>query len=119
MRTWAAAFAFAAALTVPSRANENEGRVILRVDPHHAFAPATVQVSVMVELDAAARRLVVEADSGTFYRRTDHELEGSTGARLVVFKWRNLPDGEYMVTATVTRAGGIQDQAKERVTVLP
>ena len=119
LRSWSAVVVFAAALTIPARANEKDDALILRVDPHHAFAPATVQVSVLVELDASARRLVVEADSGSFYRRTDHELEGNTGARLVVFRWRNLPEGEYMVTATVTRAGGIQEQAKERVTILP
>ena len=119
MRSWSAVVVFAVGLTLPAGADEKDGGLILRVDPHQAFAPATVQVTVLVELDATARRLVVEADSGTFYRRTDQELEGSTGPRLVVFRWRGLPEGDYMVTATVTRAGGVQGQAKDRVTILP
>jgi hypothetical protein len=111
-------FACAFALMIPARAAEQSSGVTLRVYPRQAFAPATVQVTVLIEPDAHIRHLVVEAESGMFYRRTDQEL-GTNDARLHVFRWRNLPEGDYMVTATVTFDEGTHEQAKARVNVLP
>ena len=120
MRSWSAVmFAFAFALMVPARAEEQSGGVTLRVYPRQAFAPATVQVTVLIEPDAHIRHLVVEAESGMFYRRTDQELEGTNDARLHVFRWRNLPEGDYTVTATVTFDEGTHEQAKALVHILP
>jgi hypothetical protein len=118
MRSWSAVV-FAVAVMIPARAEEQSNGVALRVYPRQAFAPATVQVTVLIEPDAHIRHLVVEAESGMFYRRTDQELEGTNAARLHVFRWRNLPEGDYMVTATVVFDEGTQEQARDRVHVLP
>jgi hypothetical protein len=108
----------AVVLLTPAHAAD-ENRLILEVHPRQAFAPATVQVTVFVDLDEDVQRLVVEAESGMFYRRSDKELEGRNAARLHVLRWRGLPAGEYTVTATVTCAGGRQEWVKDYVNIVP
>jgi hypothetical protein len=119
MRSWSICVVLAVVLLTPAGAADRRNGLVLEVYPRQAFAPATVQVTVFVDLDADMQRLTVEAESGMFYRRSDKELEGRNAARLHVVRWRGLPAGEYTVTATVTSAGGRQEWVKDHVNVVP
>lgn len=75
--------------------------VSVEVNPHIAFAPASIQVTVRVQPDAENRNLIVEAVGGD-YRRSDVQLDGDVAPIQHLINWRGLDGGEYEVIASVT-----------------
>ena len=92
---------------VATGANE---KLTLLVTPNVSSAPSTVIARAYVEPDADNRRLRVEADSGSFYRSSEVQLDGEKAPMLTEFRLKSLPSGEYTVMATL-----IDDMGKETV----
>jgi hypothetical protein len=104
--------AIAAAVTVAFmtlaslEASGSDDVVRMRVTQPDPDLPGQVRVVVSVEPDDENRALVVEADSGTFFRSSEFTLEGSEAARTHRIDWRQLPAGEYRVAAYLRRSSG-------------
>ena len=78
------------------------GEVVeIRLRGRYFSEPATVQITVAVEPDAANRVLRVEADGDRMYRATEVTLEGDTDKRLHSVEFKNLPAGAYELRAEV------------------
>ena len=74
-------------------------RLSMVVSPVHAFAPATLTIRVHVEPDSDNRAFVVSAESGGYYRSSRIQLDGAEAPRTMSIEMRNMPGGEYDVTA--------------------
>ena len=80
--------------------------------------PATVRLRVTIPPDPANRTLTVAAIADGFtMRRSDEQLDGSS-PRTRWLTWADLPAGEYIVLAHVTRGAAPAWQAQTRVVVL-
>ena len=78
------------------------GEVVeIRLRGRYFSEPATVQITVAVEPDAATRVLLVEADGDRLYRSTELTLQGETDKRLHSVEFKNLPAGAYELRAEV------------------
>jgi hypothetical protein len=76
------------------------------VSPELAVAPAFLTVRVRVDAAPENRRLQVVAESESYYRSSEVQLEGETGEPLSVFEFRGLPTGVYQVTGVLIGANG-------------
>ena len=74
----------------------------LALSPAHAFAPATVRIRARVEPNADNRVLTIVADGPNFYRRSDVPLEGEEAPRTFELWFRDVPPGDYEVSAILT-----------------
>ena len=80
-------------------------RMIMKVTPAVAFAPANLIVRAVVEADADNRAIAVIAESEDFYRSSEIELDGDHAPRTSIFEFRSLPSGNYSVKATLMGRG--------------
>jgi hypothetical protein len=101
--------AFAALLTcaaaLPVGAGENNP-VTMRVSPAIAFAPANLIVRATVQAHESNRAIEIVAESDSFYRSSEIQLEGDHAPRTSMFEFRNLPPGSYEVRATLRGTRG-------------
>jgi hypothetical protein len=98
---WVAVLAF-----VSASAGIGAGaRMTVRVSPAVSFAPGRVVVRATIESNEANRALQVTADSADYYTSSTVHLDGERAARTTVVQLRNLPRGEYRVTANLLGAG--------------
>jgi hypothetical protein len=88
---------------VPLGAGE---RIVMKVSPAVAFAPANLIVRATIEADADNRSVEVVADSADFYRSSQIQLEGDKAPRISQFEFRSLPPGTYEVRAMLIGADG-------------
>jgi len=86
------------AATSPTGAGE---RMMLKVTPAVAFAPANLVVRAVVETDADNRAIAVVAESDDFYRSSEIQLDGDHAPRTNTFEFRSLPPGHYSVKAVL------------------
>ena len=93
-------------------------KLTLRVTPNVSSAPSTVTARVYVEPDAGNRRLRVEADSGSFYRSSEIQLDGDNAPMLTEFRLKSLPSGAYTVMATLIDAMGDETVVRRSAIVL-
>jgi hypothetical protein len=91
------------AAILPIRARE---RMILRVSPAVAFAPANLIMRTMIEADAENRAVEIVAESPEFYRSSEIQLDGEHAPRTTTFEFRSLPPGDYEVKATLLGSNG-------------
>ena len=91
--------------------------VAVSANPMISMAPATIVVSVVLEPDERNRFLTVVTDSQDFYSSSEVSLDGDRAARQQRFTVRNLPAGEYVVQARVTRADDSERIAETRLVV--
>jgi len=70
--------------------------------PAHAFAPAAVRIRARVEPNADNRVLTIVADGPDFYRRSDVPLDGEEAPRTFELWFKDLPAGDYEVSAILT-----------------
>jgi hypothetical protein len=89
--------------TLPLGAGE---RIMLKVSPNVAFAPANLVVRATIPVDADNRAVEVVAESDDFYRSSEIQLEGERAARTSMFEFRSLPPGTYEVRANLVGADG-------------
>ena len=101
--------------TGQTTANE---KLTLRVTPNVSSAPSTVIVRAYVTPNAQNRTLLVEADSGSFYRSSEIQLEGDKAPTLTEFRLNSLPSGEYVVSALLKDSKGEETVARKTVLVL-
>ena len=88
--------------TLPAGAGE---RMIMKVTPAVAFAPANLIVRAVVEADADNRAIEVVAESEDFYRSSQIQLDGDHAPRTNTFEFRSLPPGNYSVKAILMGLG--------------
>ena len=94
------------AMLVSAVALDASQQVRVRVSPQISMAPADVIVYVTVERSADNRMLRVSAQSEDFFRSSEVPLEGEGSARISILRFRELPSGEYDVTADVIGSTG-------------
>lgn len=87
----------------------------LTVRPLISFAPTNVEIKVRVHADTEDRWISVQADSGEFARRSDWTIEGDRV--LYVVSWRDLPAGEYDITASIGHGDQIRAQDRAHIVV--
>ncbi|MBI4263469.1 MAG: hypothetical protein HY657_03755 [Acidobacteria bacterium] len=95
-----------------------EKAVVVRVSPLVAAAPATVRITVTVEPNERNRALVIESDSGDYYRSSQVQLEGDRSPRTHMLVFRGLPPGEHRVSAVVHGTNGFRSAVSTTVTVV-
>jgi hypothetical protein len=80
-------------------AGEMFGRAAIqtKVRPTVAFAPATVQIEVLIEADQENRVLQILIDSGEYLRVSTIALEGERAPRFHSVVYRSLPAGRYEI----------------------
>ena len=91
--------------------------VEIRLRGRYFIEPATVQIVVAVEPDAANRTLRIEADSDQMYRASDVTLSGADEKRLHAVEFKNLPAGDYMLRAEVLTTDGVRGMAEQPLVV--
>jgi hypothetical protein len=91
--------------------------VEIRLRGHYFSEPATVQITVAVEPDAANRVLRIEADGDRLYRSTELTLSGDADKRLHTVEFKNLPAGEYELRAEVLGADSVRGMATQELVV--
>ena len=106
------------ALLFAMRATGASEPLSLRVTPNVSSAPSTVIVRAYVAPNAANRWLRIEADSGSFYRSSEVQLDGDKAATLTEFRLKSLPRGEYTVKATLVDAMGEKTLTKQRTAIV-
>ena len=80
-------------------------RMIMKVTPAVAFAPANLVVRAVVEADADNRAIAVVAESEDLYRSSEIQLDGDHAPRTNTFEFRSLPPGNYSVKAMLMGRG--------------
>ena len=93
-------------------------KLSLRVTPNVSAAPSNVIVKATIAKDAANRWLMIEADSGTFYRSSAIQLEGDKAPTVTEIRLSNLPSGEYAVSAVLRNNLGEETIVRRTVIVL-
>jgi len=104
-------------LLAPAAIGANE-KLSLRVTPNVSSAPSTVVVQATVEPNADNRRLHIEADSGSFLRSSDIQLEGDKAPVVTELRIANLPSGEYTVTAVLSTNAGTETTVRRTALVI-
>jgi hypothetical protein len=94
-------------------------KLSLRVTPNVSSAPSTVVVKATVAKDAGNRWLHIEADSGEFYRSSDIQLEGENAPLVTQIFLKNLPGGEYTVSAVLRTNLGEETVVRRTALVVP
>lgn len=88
--------AVGASLVAPRELAANT-RVDIRLLRAFGFAPADVEVCVIIQPDDDNRAMTVTVESKTFLRESTVQLEGNTAPRINDFRFRALPAGSYEV----------------------
>jgi hypothetical protein len=105
-------------LTATLRLGAGE-RMMLKVSPAVAFAPANLVVRATIPADADNRAVEIVAESEDFYRSSQIQLEGERAARTSMFEFRSLPPGTYEVRANLLGADGrSRSMIRQHVNVL-
>jgi len=111
-------FGFSVFSLVPSALNGGEA-LQMRVSPAIQRAPAMLTVRVMVESSSDNRLLQVVAESPTFYRGSEVEIDGANSSPLRVFQFRGLPTGRYEVTGVLVGTQGRRAMISRVAEVVP
>jgi hypothetical protein len=91
--------------------------VEIRLTGHFYAEPATVQLVVAVEPNAANRTLRVEADGDNMFCATEIQLSGANEQRLHTVEFKNLAAGGYTLRAQVLSNSSVRSQAEQEIMV--
>jgi hypothetical protein len=91
----------------------------MKVSPAVQRAPAMLTVRVMVESSDDNRLLQVVAESPSYYRSSEVEIDGANGSPLKVFQFRGLPTGVYEVTGVLVGTQGRRAAISRVAQVMP
>ena len=86
----------------------------IHVSPTTARAPADLYIYVSVARRHENRLLRVTAESEEFFRSSEAQLDGEFSARVTVFRFRELPPGDYQVRAELIIATGRTSNVESR-----
>lgn len=104
---------------MPVGAGEGGNGIALRVAPSVAFAPANLVVRATIPVNESNRAIEVIAESESFYRSSEIQLEGDRAPRTSQFEFRSLPPGSYEVRATLRGTRGEErSTARQQVNVI-
>lgn len=109
----------AASLLASGIQTEAVPKLSLRVSPAVGTAPGYVTVTATVQPDSGNRRLEMIADSGSFYRSSEIQLEGENAPLITQIALKNLPRGEYAIVVVLRDSNGRGTVARSAVRVLP
>jgi hypothetical protein len=115
MKVAGATLAILIAATAGQAATE---KLALRVTPNVSNAPSTVTIKATVTPNPANRILLIEADSGSFYRSSEVQLEGDRAPLVTELSLKDLPSGEYTVAAELRDNTGARTIVRRTVIVL-
>jgi hypothetical protein len=96
-----------------------ESAIGLAVWPRVAYARANAQLRVQVERNDANRMLTWEIDGPSYYRSSTIQLDGASSPRNWFFRAENLPEGDFVVRATVRRNNNSESIAQATISVKP
>jgi hypothetical protein len=103
---------------LPLGAREKEV-MSLKVSPAVAFAPANLVVRATIENDAKNRAVEIVAESESFYRSSEIQLDGDRAPRTTSFEFRSLPQGVYEVRAVLyDESGEARSEVRQQVNVI-
>lgn len=106
-------------LLLAGSAGINAGeKLTLKVTPNLSSASSTVVVRAKAAKDAHNRVLQIGADSGTFYRSSQIQLDGDRAPLVTEIHLKNLPSGEYTVVAVLLDEMGHQTVVRRTALVL-
>lgn len=91
--------------------------VEIRLRGHFFAEPATVQITIAVEPDAANRTLRIEADGDRLFRSTEVKLDGELDKRIHTVEFKNLPAGSYELRAEVLSQDKVRGMATQELVV--
>jgi hypothetical protein len=80
----------------------------LAVSPAHSFAPALLRIQVRVAPSAENRSLEIIADSASFYRSSEIQLEGDRSPATFNLEIKAVPEGSYRVVGILRDGMGHQ-----------
>jgi hypothetical protein len=78
----------------------------MQVSPAVSRAPAVLTIRINVEPSTQNRSLQIRAESPSFYRSSEIELDGMNATPLQVLEYRNLPAGVYQATGILLGSDG-------------
>ena len=97
-----------------------DNRLAIRVSPAVSFAPAHLVVKTIIEAAHENRAVEIIAESETFYRSSEVELDGEHAPHTTMFEFKSLPGGTYDVTAILRDVNGkTLRMATQQVDVIP
>jgi hypothetical protein len=91
----------------------------IRVSPAIARQPALLKVVARIEADGRNRSLEIVAQSDAFFTSSQVQLDNGDGQRVWNFEFRDLPQGKYEVTGTLTGSGGRVAEVRRLMMVIP
>jgi hypothetical protein len=106
------------ALIFGSASSDATEKLTLRVTPNVSTAPSTVIVKAMVARSAGNRSLHIEADSGTFFRSSEIQLDGDKAPVVTEIRLNSLPGGQYTVMAVLRDNMGTETVVRRTAIVL-
>jgi hypothetical protein len=80
----------------------------IAVSPAVALAPASVRIRARIEPNPDNRFLTIVADGAAFYRSSEMQLEGEQAPKTIELWLRDVPGGDYQVSAILTDSAGRQ-----------
>ena len=91
--------------------------ISITVRPSVTSFRGSAQLKVLVARDEKNRSLTWEVDGPNYYRSSSMALDGAAAARSYFFIVKDLPGGEFVVRATVTRndSSSVVDRSTIRV----
>ena len=91
--------------------------VEIRLRGRYYAEPATVQITIAVQPDAVNRALRVEAESELMFRSSEISLDGALEKRIHTLEFKNLPAGDYTLSAQVYSRSEMRAVATQQLTV--
>jgi hypothetical protein len=92
--------------------------VTIRVSPAMVRQPAAIRIVTTIEPDERNRTLAITAASAGYSTASQMQLEGIDAPRVWETEFRDIPQGNYDVTATVIGTGGRRATASRVVVVM-
>ena len=108
------ALAFAASL---STAGDAADVVEIRLRGHFFAEPATVRITVAIEPAEEHRLLRISADGEDYARASELTLDGDKARRLHTVEFKNIPAGEYVLSAEVMSTDALLARATQGLVV--
>ena len=90
----------------------------VRVTPAVTREPAALRIQAIVETDDRNRSLQIVARSAGYMRSSEIQLDGRDAQRVWEIEFRDVPRGNYEVTATLMGSEGRRATVSKVVTVL-
>jgi hypothetical protein len=86
----------------------------IAVSPAQSFAPSNLNIRARVVPNDSNRALQIVAESADFYRSSQVQLDGERAPATMMFEFRGVPGGEYLVYGILTDNGGRQRALAEQ-----